>query len=604
MVKGGAMSGPCGCLSSDSKISNCAAPSAILEDKPKSLLSCKSFEPTRDLGDLGRWLAILAEELAQRSREDEAAHRRRARTLVLHYRGIGPRERSVRCPMPQHGREGPQPAVLAKAAMEMLRRQPDALPCSRLAIAATEFDDPPAAGAQAITHFFSAQLQQLSSAPQQQLPSRPPEQRLKQQQQQQPGQQRGREHQLTHEQSWRIEHSHQLKLDEHRQQNQEQQQQSHAIGLPGYRVGDEGGEELTTWQGDDEDEHTDMCAGVDSGEEYNEPYDGEINAGCDFIGYGEMTNLQGAPALVQNLVALPPQQVLQQQLQNRKELSAPQQAECQPLPRPCKRVRQGEMDVHGHGLLPRGQSQPTSRLPALQQSKEFWSLMGSGREQTCCDKEFVVEAGGAELGSGRATVYDASRSNAQADGRVDMAADGTAGRDDAEAAGAAGIAAAGDAQPHDVGSAANLAGDSNEGDLDTYYCEAMSASRRPPGTCQGGGRPTRSNSGTDLDPDLDPNSQPGAADLLSNVDLDEQRRILHDIELARLRSLGKSSGSGTGAASGFLEETGGRGGGPGRRGGGVGVTGRGRGRLSATRAPAKGQMRLTALLRPRPQNGS
>ncbi|GLI67303.1 hypothetical protein VaNZ11_011489, partial [Volvox africanus] len=580
------------------------------KDKPKSLLSCKSFESTRDLGDLGRWLAILAEELAQRSREDEEAHRRRARTLVLHYRGIGPRERSVRCPMPQHGREGPSPAALAKAAMEMLRRQPDALPCSRLAIAATEFDDPPAAGARAITRFFSAQPQPSSSALQQPLPKRPPEQQVQQQQQQQQ-QHRGREHRVTHEHSWSKEHLPQLKQEEPRQQqqqNQERQQQSHAIGLSGYRVGGEDGEELTTWHGDD-DEHTDMCVGGESGEEYNEPYDdAEMSTSYDFNDQAGMTNFLSAPASVQELGALPPQQVLQQ-LQNRRDVSTPQLAECQPFPRPCKRVRQGETGAYERGPLPSGRSQRTSQLPTLQQSKEFWGpqiplscRMGTGGEPTCRNKGFVVEAGAAELGPGR---DDADRSSAQVEVRVDVTANGTAGHDDAEAAGAAGIAAAAAARPHDVGSAENLASASNGGDLGTYQCEAMSASRGAAGTCQGGGRPTGDrNPGTDLGPDLSPNSEPGAADLLSNVDLDEQRRILHDIELARLRSLGKSSGSGRGVASGLLEEAGGRGGGPGRRGGGGGVTGRGRGRVSATMAPAKGQMRLTALLWTRSQNGS
>ncbi|KAG2434765.1 hypothetical protein HXX76_007650 [Chlamydomonas incerta] len=125
------------------------------KDKPKSLLSCKSFEPTSSPPELQRWLTILAEELVGRCAADEAAHRRRARTLVLHYRGPSPRERSVRCGFPAHGREGPSAAAIAKAAMDLLRRQSDAVPCSRLAIAAAEFDDPPAAGAAAITRFFT-----------------------------------------------------------------------------------------------------------------------------------------------------------------------------------------------------------------------------------------------------------------------------------------------------------------------------------------------------------------------------------------------------------------------------------------------------------------
>lgn len=52
---------------------------------PKSLVktinSCKSFEPTSDIGTVTRWLGVLAAELAERMAEDEADHTRRARTL-------------------------------------------------------------------------------------------------------------------------------------------------------------------------------------------------------------------------------------------------------------------------------------------------------------------------------------------------------------------------------------------------------------------------------------------------------------------------------------------------------------------------------------------
>lgn len=53
----------------------------VMQDKPKSLLSCKSFESTREMVELARWMGILAEELAQRCAEDERVNRRRARTL-------------------------------------------------------------------------------------------------------------------------------------------------------------------------------------------------------------------------------------------------------------------------------------------------------------------------------------------------------------------------------------------------------------------------------------------------------------------------------------------------------------------------------------------
>ena len=115
---------------------------------------------------------ILAEELSQRLAEDEADHHRRARTLALHYTGgsggVGSRpiaarlppqqlsERSVRCPLPQyHGRDGPPAPAIAASAMGALRRLPDALPCVRLALAASDFSEVPLPGARAITSFFA-----------------------------------------------------------------------------------------------------------------------------------------------------------------------------------------------------------------------------------------------------------------------------------------------------------------------------------------------------------------------------------------------------------------------------------------------------------------
>jgi hypothetical protein len=51
------------------------------KDKPKSLLSCKSFAPTSDPVELARWMGILAAEVAERCADDEEEHGRRARTL-------------------------------------------------------------------------------------------------------------------------------------------------------------------------------------------------------------------------------------------------------------------------------------------------------------------------------------------------------------------------------------------------------------------------------------------------------------------------------------------------------------------------------------------
>lgn len=56
------------------------------KELPKSMLAAKSFNATSDWRALGRWLAILAEELAARMADDAAQHRRHPRTLVLHYR--------------------------------------------------------------------------------------------------------------------------------------------------------------------------------------------------------------------------------------------------------------------------------------------------------------------------------------------------------------------------------------------------------------------------------------------------------------------------------------------------------------------------------------
>ncbi|KAL6761247.1 hypothetical protein V8C86DRAFT_906953 [Haematococcus lacustris] len=130
--------------------------------KPKGLIksinSCKSFNPTSNLAQISRWMEVLADELADRMADDEWEHKRVASTLVLHYRASsnqqGP-ERSVRCAMPSHGREGPSAAALSAAAMVLFRRLPDALPCSRLALSATDFAAPPAEQSKCITRFFS-----------------------------------------------------------------------------------------------------------------------------------------------------------------------------------------------------------------------------------------------------------------------------------------------------------------------------------------------------------------------------------------------------------------------------------------------------------------
>lgn len=92
----------------------------------------------------------------------------------------------------------------------------------------------------------------------------------------------------------------------------------------------------------------------------------------------------------------------------------------------------------------------------------------------------------------------------------------------------------------------------------------------------------------------------GADPLLSGVDLAEQRAILHEIELARLRAIGRTGGSGQGPAGG------GRGGGSSGRGGGGGSGGRGakgRGGGVGRQQPKDGgkQMSISALLGGKPR---
>ncbi|KAG1658991.1 hypothetical protein FOA52_008693 [Chlamydomonas sp. UWO 241] len=135
---------------------------------PKSLNSCKAFAATGDGATIERWLGILADELASRLADDEADHRRHARTLTLHYTtavlarnvagGERPPERSVRCGMPQHKQaDGPSARAFADSALAVLRRLgPSVLPLCRLALSVSEFSDAPEVGGRAITAFFSA----------------------------------------------------------------------------------------------------------------------------------------------------------------------------------------------------------------------------------------------------------------------------------------------------------------------------------------------------------------------------------------------------------------------------------------------------------------
>ena len=57
-----------------------------VKDKPKSMLAAKSFEPINDMAAMDRWIAIMADELANRMADDYEQHLRRPRNLIIHYR--------------------------------------------------------------------------------------------------------------------------------------------------------------------------------------------------------------------------------------------------------------------------------------------------------------------------------------------------------------------------------------------------------------------------------------------------------------------------------------------------------------------------------------
>ncbi len=92
--------------------------------------------------------------------------------------------------------------------------------------------------------------------------------------------------------------------------------------------------------------------------------------------------------------------------------------------------------------------------------------------------------------------------------------------------------------------------------------------------------------------------QEGADALLSGVDLAEQRAILHEIELARLRAIGRTGDRGQGPAAG-----GGRGGSRGGGGGSGGRGAKGRGGAGGRQQPKDGgkQMSISALLGGKPR---
>ncbi|DBB00910.1 hypothetical protein WJX77_007765 [Trebouxia sp. C0004] len=133
-----------------------------VKERPKSMLAAKSFEPSSDMAALERWATILAEELAERMAADNKLFNRRPKSLHLHYRGgggggWGNGDRSKSCPMPRFLKAGPTAPIICETVMRLFRKCPDALPCTRLAVAASDFEDGPLSEGQgSITKFFGA----------------------------------------------------------------------------------------------------------------------------------------------------------------------------------------------------------------------------------------------------------------------------------------------------------------------------------------------------------------------------------------------------------------------------------------------------------------
>eukprot|EP00891_Asterochloris_glomerata_P006033 jgi/Astpho2/6033/Aster-x1345 len=148
------------------------------KERPKSMLAAKSFEPIHEMAQVERWVGILCEELAVRMVADAVQYNRRPRSLHLHYRqsfddvSVTPLlsslhqqdvgggnlygDRSKSQPMPRFGREGPTAAALTEAVIGLFRKAGDAMPCTRLAVSASEFADGPLADDQgSIMRFFA-----------------------------------------------------------------------------------------------------------------------------------------------------------------------------------------------------------------------------------------------------------------------------------------------------------------------------------------------------------------------------------------------------------------------------------------------------------------
>ncbi len=71
--------------------------------------------------------------------------------------GWGTGDRSKSCPMPRILKAGPTAPVICETVMRLFQKCPDAMPCTRLAVAASDFEDGPLSEGQgSITKFFGA----------------------------------------------------------------------------------------------------------------------------------------------------------------------------------------------------------------------------------------------------------------------------------------------------------------------------------------------------------------------------------------------------------------------------------------------------------------
>jgi hypothetical protein len=130
---------------------------------------------------------MLSSELAQRVLDDRALHARAPRLLVLHHRGVAQRsaagrsendsQRSRSCAMPAAPRAAPEEArakyadAICDAAAALFRKGlPECLPCTRVAIGASDFSPLPPAGA-GITRFFAAGTAAPGAAPSAAVPA-------------------------------------------------------------------------------------------------------------------------------------------------------------------------------------------------------------------------------------------------------------------------------------------------------------------------------------------------------------------------------------------------------------------------------------------------